>query len=121
MEAFLVVLGEILIEFVVQMALYFPFDRPGSSSNTGNFFVLILGGALGGLSLFVFQSTLIDWPALRIANLVVAPLAAGFLFRAVARQRAKKNYGVVPRDHFWRAFWFTLGWLVVRFVWARRG
>ena len=49
-----------------------------------------------------------------------APIAAGFLFRALAQRRAKKSYSIVPREHFWHALWFTFGWALVRFLYARR-
>ena len=27
---------------------------------------------------------------------------------------------IVPRNHFWKAFWFTLGLVVIRFAYATR-
>jgi hypothetical protein len=119
MEAFLVALGEVLIELVLNVAFYAPFDGP--FSRWRNFMLLLVGGGLGALSLLVFSHTIISAQGLRIAYLVAAPIAAAFLFRAIATRRAKKSYSVVPRDHFWHAFWFTLGWVLVRFVFAQRG
>jgi hypothetical protein len=123
MEEILVVIGQLLIDFFLQVGFYTAVRGPLAAWRPvpANFVLLVVGGVLGALSLLVFRFTLIDWPSLRIANLVVAPVAAGFLFRGLAKRRARKSYSVVPREHFWHAFWFTLGWVVVRFLWARRG
>jgi hypothetical protein len=123
MEAFLVAIGEILIEFVLNVAIFGSIDGIATQWKVlgRNFVLLLVGGGLGALSLLVFSRTIISVPALRIAYLVAAPIGAAFLFRALAARRAKKSYSVVPREHFWHAFWFTLGWVVVRFVFAQRG
>ena len=122
MEGILVVIGEILVELVLNVVVFAPFDRPTSrwKPGTTNFTLLFVGGGLAALSLLVFGRPIISVAWLRIANLVVAPIVCAFLFRALAERRAKKNFRIVAREHFWHAFWFTLGWVIVRFVFAAR-
>ena len=59
--------------------------------------------------------------ALRIANLVLAPVASAFISQAIARRRSRHNKFIIPRNHFWQAFWFTLGIVTVRFAYVVRG
>jgi hypothetical protein len=59
-------------------------------------------------------------PALRIVNLVSAPVASAFISQAIARRRSRHNPFITPRNHFWQSFWFTLGIVAVRFAYAVR-
>jgi hypothetical protein len=63
---------------------------------------------------------MISLSALRIANLVLAPITSAFISQAIARHRSKRNRFINPRNHFWQAFWFTLGIVTVRFAYAVR-
>jgi hypothetical protein len=124
MEGIFVFLGELLVQLVLNVAWYatgFGSLRPGAPRPAVNFALLLLGGGLGALSLLVFRFTIVPGPALRVAHLVLAPIACAFLIRALAKWRANENPNVVPREQFWGAFWFTLGWVLVRFTYARRG
>ena len=58
------------------------------------------------------------YPWLRIPNLALAPFVAGLITRQIAVVRAKENLFVEPRVHFWRAFWFTLAFAIIRFAYA---
>lgn len=71
---------------------------------------------LGGLSLIVAKHSFISLPQLRLVNLVFAPLAAAFVSREIARHLAKNNAFIIPNNHFWQAFSFTLGLVFIRFV-----
>jgi hypothetical protein len=57
-----------------------------------------------------------------VTNLAAAPLSAAWLAQLIARRRQKTyTYRTVePRSHYWRAFWFTLGLVAVRFAFATR-
>jgi len=79
------------------------------------------GCVLAWLSILLLTHTFIALPALRVANLAIAPIASAFLSQALARRRKKKNAAIVPRNHFWQSFWFTLGLVTVRFAFAVRG
>jgi hypothetical protein len=57
---------------------------------------------------------------LRLANLPVAPLVSAYIAQAIARRRREANPLIAPRNHFWKAFWFTLGLVAIRFAYATR-
>jgi hypothetical protein len=128
MEDIIVIVLQFLIEFIFNVLLNVPFDLPSGSRKTpektgiagGCFLWWVGGSALAYGSLQAFSYTLIRVAALRIANLVLAPVAAAYLSQALAKTRAKTNANILPRNHFWRAFWFTLGYVTVRFAYAKR-
>lgn len=78
------------------------------------------GGLMAVLSLVAFRHTFIPTPQLRIANLLLAPVASAFLTQHIAKQRALTNPNIIPRQHFWQAFWYAIGFVVVRFAYVSR-
>ena len=79
----------------------------------------VVGGVFGALSLLIAPTLLLPNLALRIANLVAAPLIAGGLSYLVAKHVwAGRN--LQPSHHFWRGFWFALAFGLVRFAYANR-
>jgi hypothetical protein len=91
-------------------------------NNVGGWLIWVLaGGLMAGLSLVFFNHTFIPTSELRIANLFLSPIASGFLTQHIAKQRAKTNPNIVPHHHFWQAFWYSSGFVVVRFAYALRG
>ena len=77
------------------------------------------GAIFGGLSLIFAPKLLLPTLALRIANLILAPLVAGGLSYLVARH-VWTSRGWEPSHHFWRGFWFALAFGLVRFAYAHR-
>jgi hypothetical protein len=129
MEDLIVLVLQAFFEFVVGVLAYLPIDlipyswrrEPDPDALAGYCLGWFIGGAvLAWLSLIVFHHTFIHQPSLRIANLALAPLASAFLAEALAKRRERSNPFVVPRNHFWQAFWFTLGLVAVRFAFAAR-
>jgi hypothetical protein len=128
MEDFIIFLLQFVIEFVFDVLIYFPFDWPSRTrttpENKGIFIICSVwwlgANALAGLSLTFYPNSLIALPSLRIANLILAPIISALLSQALARTRAKVNANIRPRNHFWQAFWFTLGFVMVRFAYAVR-
>ena len=128
MEGFLIGLLEILAELLVDVAVYWPFDWTIRNKKTGEDLSLagactllfLAAGAIAAVSLLIVPKAIISVGALRIANLVLAPVAAGAVFAWIARWRARRDDFVEPCVQFWHAFWFTLGWVLVRFVFVKR-
>ena len=126
MEEILVVLVQFLIEFFFDIFLNIPFDWPSRNRRLpepeaifGNCVLWLIGSVvLGFISLLVFKHTLIASPNLRIANLFLAPLTSAAISKAIAARRALQNPNIIPRNHYWQAFWFTLGYTAVRFAYA---
>ena len=128
MEEFLVLLLQFLVEFILNVLVYFPFDLPSKNRNRPEPESIVIlcslwlvgGGVLAVVSLIIFKHTLIKVSAFRIANLFLAPVVSGLISRAIAARRAESNRFIVPRNHFWYAFWFTLGLVLIRFTYAAR-
>ena len=128
MEELFILILQFLIEFVIDVLIYVPFDLPSKNRNKPEPESIVIpcslwlvgGGVLAIVSLTVFDKTLIKVPELRMANLVLAPVVSGLISRAIAARRAESNKFIVPRNHFWYAFWFTLGLVLIRFTYAVR-
>jgi hypothetical protein len=125
MEELLIAILQGLFEFIVEVLSYstldWPFDRKWPESSVGKYCLwFIIGCGLACISMLFLKHTWITHPALRLANLVFAPLISAFISLAIARRRSRRNPSIVPRNHFWQAFWFTLGVVTVRFAYAVR-
>ena len=126
MEDILIVIFQFLFEFAIDALANLPFDWPSRHRKTPEreevFFPRFLwfcaGCALAGLSLLVIKHTLISISAFRVVNLVVAPITSAFIALVLARRRSLHNPFIVPRNHFWQAFFFTLGLVFIRFAYA---
>jgi hypothetical protein len=128
MEDLLIVLLQGLFEFVFEV-LFSPWfgvldlldllDTPEDSHWWVYVLWLWLGATLGGLSLLVAPRSMIALPALRIANLVLAPIVSGLIAHAVARRRRRRlRLEIVSYRRAWQAVCFTLGLVVIRFAYA---
>jgi hypothetical protein len=126
MEDFLVALLQCLLEFLIEIVSYLPFDWPFPSSLESDslfakcFWWFVGGSALAAVSLCFLKHTWISFSVLRIANLILAPITAAFFSHAVAWRRSQSQPSIIPRNHFWQSFWFTTGLVIVRFVYAVR-
>lgn len=126
MEDLIALILQFLFELLLEVLINIPFDLPSKKRNTPErtsislvcFCWFLTGGAIGWLSLLIFQHTFITIPVLRIANLILAPLLSASLSKYIATRRAEINGYIVPRNHYWQAFWFTLAFTMVRFVYA---
>ena len=85
-----------------------------------NILWFIAGCVLAGISLLFLQQTLLPFPFLRIINMVLAPVTAGFIAQAFAQWRSKRKWFITPRHYFWHSFWFALGFTLIRFAFAVR-
>jgi hypothetical protein len=76
---------------------------------------LLLGAIAGGLSLLVLPSLLLASHTGRVVNLVLTPLAAGFVMSRLGAWRRTKDQEVVRITHFTYGYLFALGMALVRF------
>ena len=124
MEEIIILIIQVFFEFLLQILINLPFDslpkkKPDPVSIWPHSILWFFGACfLSWLSLFIFKHTFIPSPSLRIANLILSPIVAAFVSEALAKRRSIVNDFIVPRNHFWLAFWFTLGFTVVRFAYA---
>lgn len=126
MEELLILVFQVIIEAL----LYFPWDillyaREDSTRGSPGLLPWVvgslgIGGLIGGLSLLFLPHVLLKWSVFRISTLIFSPVISGAVAGFFAtKQRASKER-VDARTHFWGAFCFTLGVVVVRFAFARR-
>jgi hypothetical protein len=81
---------------------------------------LLVGAAVGGLSLLLFKSSMIHNSFLRIVNLVVTPILAGLVMVAIGHLREKRGQQLVRLDRFGYGFIFAFGMALVRFLYATK-
>ena len=136
MEEILIVVLQILLEFVLQLVFYAGLDFSAWSINRDDkssratrrlrtAVIRLFLPRQGRCSSWI-APTLVDprvvlphqW--LRIANPIVAPLGAAGISWLFADWRRRRGAAVTPSVHFFRAFWFVLGFDVVRFIYAER-
>lgn len=128
MEEILALLVQFVIEVIFESLGYLPFewittrkDRDAPDSIAGACTAwLVVGGIVGGLSLLVFDHSLLHHGWFRIANLAIAPLSSGVVAQAFARHRQATRPWIEPRQQFWFAFWFSFGIAVVRFAYTTK-
>jgi hypothetical protein len=132
-EELIALLFQIVIELIVQLVIYLPFDwglstvwsraetTDGNINGCGYFFLfMIMGGVLGGLSLLIEPRLLLPYAWMRITNLFVTPILAGALSWLFAKWRRQKQSGIVASEHFGSAFLFGLAFSLVRFTFGTR-
>ena len=127
MEQLIVVIIEVFFEILLNVIGNGLFDWPTQGrarSRQGESIVLpcvcwfLLASFLGWVSLFIVPHALIALPALRIANLAVAPVVSALIAWWIADWRSHWHTNITPRYYLWKSFWFTLGMLLVRFAYT---
>jgi hypothetical protein len=75
----------------------------------------VFGAVAGGLSLLVFPSLFMASHSARLANLLLAPVAAGAVMAAVGAWRRRRDQELIRLDKFAYGFLFALAMAAVRF------
>lgn len=92
----------------------------GASAVAGSFGWFIGGIFLGFIWAVLFPRFILQTPELRLANLVCGPILSGYVALVVSRRRGNDNSNIRPRNHFWYAYWFTMGLIATRYGVAYR-
>jgi hypothetical protein len=79
---------------------------------------IILGAGMGGISLLIVPELFIGSRGLRIANLVVTPIAAGLVMGMIGSYRRKKELNVIRLESFAYGALFAFSMATVRMVWG---
>jgi hypothetical protein len=128
-EEVLILLVQFVAEVLIELLIYLPFDLPLSrDAKTGErqgcgwlVLYLMLGGMVGGLSLLIAPRLLLHSPPLRVANLIVAPVATGGLSWSLATWRRSRGVAAAcPTTHLWTGFLFVLAFGGVRLAYGGR-
>src|SRR5262245_31553257 len=105
MEELLVLLIQLLVEFFFEVLCYGGLDflsyKATKSGEEGcgcgwNFIFLLAGGAIGFAINTIHPRVVLPWPWLRIAALILAPIAAGFIAEAFSKWRNKSGASLDP-------------------------
>lgn len=123
-EFLIEVIGEFLLqaiaEALVELGLHAvaePFRRPPNSWLAG-FGYAILGAIVGGLSLLILPMHLAG-EGLRLANLLLTPIAVGLLMSAIGARRARNGQSVLRIDRFAWGYLFALSFALIRYWFAQ--
>ena len=127
MEEVLIVILQLFFELLFQLLVYGGFDllawwidkhEKGLGCLAMLIFALI-GAGFGGIVNLIHPGTYLAYEWLRIANVIVGPLLAGWVSWLFAEWRRRRGAKLVPSLHFWFAFCFVLGFDLVRFAYAQ--
>ena len=127
MEDLIIVIVQFTFEVLGSAFIGSPFGfnarklRESESSSRGEQIVFALAGALlGYVSAYLLPFKLLPYSWLRLLNLVVAPVAGGYVAKAIATHRAKADPLIEPKVHFWNAFSFILPFALLRLAYVAR-
>ncbi|HQR05757.1 MAG TPA: hypothetical protein PLN21_02990 [Gemmatales bacterium] len=130
MEEVVVLILQVYFEIFFNAIISLPFDWVFSSLHSEQeqenikgciypILFVIVGAGCGWVSLLILPKLLIAIPALRLVNLIFAPLMSGGMAVYLASWRQKEgklNYSLL---HFFNAFFFTLAFVGVRWAYSR--
>jgi len=116
--------GELLLQLVCEAvaelcghAVKEPFRRPSPVRPwLAAIGYLIFGAAAGGLTLWLVPELFIKAEWLRVANLLLTPLAAGLIMEAVGSWRESRDKEVLRLETFAYGFCFAFALAVVRYA-----
>jgi sterol desaturase/sphingolipid hydroxylase (fatty acid hydroxylase superfamily) len=120
-------LGELLLQVVFEAiaelfghAVKEPFRRPHPVRPwLAAIGYLFFGAAAGGLTIWLVPELFIKAQWLRIANVVLTPLAAGLVMEAIGSWREHRAKEVLRLESFAYGFCFAFGMAVVRYALGR--
>lgn len=129
MEEIVVIILQVFFEVFFNAIISLPFEWLFSTRYSDNeqnvkgclFPVLFIavGAGCGWVSLLILPKLLIGIPALRLVNLIFAPLMAGGMAVYLASWRQKEGKLKHAPLHFLNAFLFTLAFVGVRWAYSK--
>ena len=120
-------LGELLLQMVFEAiaelfghAVKEPFRRPRPIRPwLAAIGYLIFGAAAGGLTVWLLPELFIKAEWLRVANLLLTPLAAGLIMEAIGSWRERREKEVLRLESFAYGFCFAFSMAVVRYAFGK--
>jgi hypothetical protein len=116
-EFLIQLIGQALVELGMH-AMIEPFLKPPTPWIASLGYTLF-GLILGLLSLFAFPEYLVHSDGLRIANIILTPIAVGACMVALGTWRVKRGDNVLRIDKFAYGYLFALSIAIVRFWYAK--
>jgi len=125
LEVVLEVLGELLLQLFGEMLVQFGIrgvtasvEYSSKSTAVAIFGYLLLGAALGAVTLLVFPSHLVRDPTLRLINAIASPLVAGVCMATIGGFLRRRRRRTVRIESFGYGVAFAAAFAVVRFAFA---
>lgn len=125
MEWLVELIVELVAEFLLALVLEFggrvllaPF-RAEPSPWVSSLGYACLGAVLGGVSLWLMPHHFVQWPALRVLNLLLTPFAVGATMGWMGQWRARKGLRVMRMDRFAYGYLMAVSLGLVRYLWAQ--
>lgn len=119
MEILLQILGELLIQLVIEALAELGFHcaagRKPMRPVLAGVGYLALGALLGGISLLIFPESFIEGDTLKLLGLFLIPLLLGCLMLMIGTFRSRKGRHRVRIETFTNGFLFAFGVALVRF------
>ena len=120
-------LGEILLEAMFEALLglgFHGYRRLSNRTGKRNPFLaslghIVLGSAIGGVSLVIFPESFIHNHQNRILNLIITPVCVGLIMAGIGYVRRKKGKETIRLEGFMYGFLFAFSMAVVRYFWAQ--
>lgn len=129
MEEIVVIILQVFFEIFFNAIVSLPFEWLFSTRYADNeqnikgclfpILFIAVGAGCGWVSLLILPKLLIAIPALRLVNLIFAPLMAGGMSIYLASWRQKEGKLRHAPLHFLNAFLFTLAFVGVRWAYSR--
>ena len=116
LEIFAQAAFELLAELGVR-SLAAPFKKPEPSSTPMAAFGYLIYGAIAGAASLLIPKMFVISNSLRLANLIITPIACGLLMAWLGRYRERKSLKTIRLDTFMYGYLFALSMAVVRYIW----
>jgi hypothetical protein len=114
------ILAQVAFELLAELgvrSLAEPFRRPKPASPfMAAIGYLIYGAIAGGLSLLLPKMIVVP-KSLRLANLLITPIACGFVMASIGRFRERRSDEPIRLDTFMYGYLFALSMALVRYIW----
>jgi len=125
LEVVLEVLGELLLQLFGEMLVQFGIRGVTKSLEYGSkntvaaiFGHVLLGAAIGAISLLAFPSHLVRDPTLRLVNAIASPLIAGVCMATIGGLLRRRGRATVRIESFGYGVAFAAAFALVRFAFA---
>lgn len=112
---------QVLVEALAELGLRSlgePFRRKPTHPVLAAVGYALLGGVMGGVSLWLMPGHFIEVEWLRMLNLFVTPLAAGAVMAGIGAWRRRNEQTPILLDRFGYGFIFAFAMSAVRFAWG---
>jgi len=120
LEFFFEILAQVAFELLAELgvrSLAEPFRRPRPVNPILAAIGYLIFGAIAGALSLLLPKVLVISKALRQANLIITPVACGFIMAWLGKFRERRGATTVRLDTFMYGYLFALSMAVVRYIW----